>query len=72
MQELADDVALPRADGAAHADLARALEHAGQHDVHDADAADQQRDRRDGHHHDVEDALRALLLGEQFGGHDDA
>ena len=40
-QELADDVALARADGAADADLARPLHDAGEHDVHDADAADQ-------------------------------
>ncbi len=51
---------------APQADLWRALHHARQHDVHDADAADQQRNRRERHHHDVEDALGALLLGEQL------
>src|SRR3954469_18817888 len=65
-QELPDAVTLPRADGAADADLARPLQPAGQHDVHDPDAADQQRDRRDRHHHHLEDALRAALLGQQF------
>ena len=70
-QELADDVALARADRAADADLARPLEDARQHDVHDPDAADEQRDRRDRHHHHLEDPLRAPLLGEQLGRRDD-
>ena len=41
-------VALARADGEADADLARALGDADQHDVHDADAADEKADRGDG------------------------
>ena len=63
-------VAPPRADRPAHADLARPLEDAGEHDVHDADAADEQRDRRDRDHHQLEDPLRAALLGQQLGRHD--
>src|SRR5664280_3298367 len=46
-QELADDVAASGADRLANADLARALRDAHQHDVHDPDAADEQRDRGD-------------------------
>ena len=61
--------ACARPDGAAHADLARPLEHRGQHDVHDADAADQQRDAGDAAHHDVEQALRLPALLEQRLGH---
>jgi hypothetical protein len=38
-QELAQDVAPPRAQGLAHADLADALGHRDEHDVHDHDAA---------------------------------
>ena len=54
-QELHEDVPLMRADGQPDADLARALGHRDQHDVHDADAADQQADGGDraehaGHH----------------------
>ncbi len=47
-QELTQDVAPACADGQAHADLAGSFRHAHQHDVHDADAADDQRDRPDG------------------------
>ena len=59
-QELRDDVALLGAQRAANADLARPLGHGGQHDVHDADAADQQRDARDQHQQQVEHHLQAL------------
>ena len=45
-QELQQDLAPPRAERLAHADLARALLHVHEHDVHDADAADGQRDAR--------------------------
>ena len=41
------DVAAVRADGHADADLARALGHAHEHDVHDPDAADEERDAGD-------------------------
>ena len=60
-----------RADGPADADLARPLEHRGQHDVHDADAAHQQRDAGDGAHDDVEQALGLAALRQQRLGHDD-
>ncbi|MPL92315.1 hypothetical protein SDC9_38413 [bioreactor metagenome] len=46
-QKLPDDVAAPRADRHAHADLAGALGHRDQHDVHHPDAADDERDHRD-------------------------
>ena len=69
--ELREDVAGAGADGAADADLARPLEHRGQHDVHDPDAADEQRDAGDRAHDDVEDALRLPALLEQRLGHHD-
>ena len=47
-QELQQHLALQRADREADADLARALGHRHEHDVHDADAADEQADRGDG------------------------
>ena len=47
-QELPEDVAPPRPDREPDADLARALGHGHEHDVHDADAADQQGDAGDG------------------------
>jgi len=46
-EELKEDVALPCADRFADPDLAGALGHRDEHDVHDADPADQQRDRGD-------------------------
>jgi len=39
---------------------------------HDADAADKKRDGSDSDHDGVEHLFGALLLGEQFGGNDDA
>ena len=71
-EELADDIEAAGADGAADADFAGALHDGGEHDVHDADAADEQRDGGDRHHDVSEDGLRALLLGEQGGGDGDA
>ncbi len=62
-------VAVGRADGLADADLADALGDAGEHDVHDADAADEQADGRDdaAAHARVADGggdvLRPVLLG---------
>ena len=51
-QELEQDRRRPRADRLAQADLARALGDRDEHDVHDPDAADEQRDPDDaaGHH----------------------
>ena len=46
-QELKQDVAAAGADRHADADLARPLGDADEHDVHDADAADEQRDAGD-------------------------
>ena len=69
--ELADDVPAPGPHGAAHANLASALENGRQHDIHDADAADKQRDGSDGHHDGVEKLLSALLLGEELCRDDD-
>ena len=46
--ELHQDVVRPRADRLAQADLAGPLGDAHEHDVHDADAADQERDGGDG------------------------
>ena len=43
-QKLPDDIFSPRADRFADADLVRALGDADQHDVHHADAADEQPD----------------------------
>jgi hypothetical protein len=48
-QELQQDVARLGADRHANPDLARPFGHRDEQDVHDADAADQQRDRRDAH-----------------------
>ena len=68
-QELTNNVGLACTDGAANTDFARALEHRGQHDVHDADAADQQRDAGDTDHDDGEDlnCVRLLLLQQPAG-----
>ena len=57
--ELRQDIALARPDRLAHADLARALGDADEHDVHDADATDQQRDRGN---HEQEDLVRLLRV----------
>ena len=45
-EELGDDVLPLGAEGPADADLAGAFGDGGEHDVHDADAADEQRDAR--------------------------
>ena len=58
-------------DGASDADLARALGDAGEHDVHDADAADEQRDARHGTEDKVVGELCLARVFEQFVGHDD-
>src|SRR5688572_103588 len=70
-EELVQDVLLRGAERAPHADLLDALQHRREHDVHDPDAADDQRDRRDGAEHDVEDRLGALLLLQQQLGYGD-
>ena len=65
-QELLDDVAAARAEGAADADLAGALGDRRQHDVHDPDPADQERDAGDRAQHQVEDPLGRLGLLQQL------
>src|SRR5687768_7188218 len=70
-EELREDVPLAGAERAPHADLADALEHRGEHDVHDPDATDDERDRGDGAEDDVEDRLRPLLLLEEELGNGD-
>ena len=47
---------------AADADFAGAFEHRGEHDIHNADTADQQRDAGDAAHDDIEDLLGLLAL----------
>ena len=70
-QELQADVARPGADRLAQADLPGPLAHRDQHDVGDADAADQQRDPGDRGQHAGEDAqdvaehAEDLLLGDR-------
>src|ERR1043165_1978332 len=61
-EELQQDVAAPRADGLADADLPRPLRHGDEHDVHDADAADEKGNADDRAH----DYGRR---GERFGDH---
>ena len=70
-QELPGNVAALGTQGAADADLAGALGHRRQHDVHDADAAHHQRDRGDGPEHQREDLLRLLGLLQQVQRHRD-
>src|SRR5579862_3607860 len=60
-KELGQDVPRSGADGHADADLPRPLSDADQHDVHDADASDEERDGSDGREEGREDG-RALLL----------
>src|SRR5947208_3764434 len=60
-QDLPDDVAAARAEGLSQPDLARALAHHHQHDVHDHDAADDERQRHDADEHG-EDALGGGLI----------
>ena len=48
-QELHRDIALFGSEGAANADFTRSFRHGREHDVHDADAADQQRYRGNQH-----------------------
>ena len=56
-EELAEDVGAPRAERLADADLARPLGDGDEHDVHDADPADEQRDRGDGGEQHREDVV---------------
>ena len=56
-----------RADGKPQADLARAFGDRDEHDVHDADAADDQRHRRDRAQQNRHHLRRRLLGGEHLG-----
>ena len=53
-QELQQDRAAPRAERLADADLPRPLGHRHEHDVHDADAADRQRQHADEAEHQLQ------------------
>ena len=65
-----EDVAPPRTDGLADPDLARPFRHRYEHDVHDADAADEERDSHDCAHDQrrgiqrFRDQLQNLFLGQ--------
>ena len=65
-EELGDDIAAFGSERAADTDLARALGHAGEHDVHNADAADEQRNGGYRAEHDVENLLGPFGPLEQF------
>src|SRR5262249_18775241 len=71
-QELTYDIRLACTDCAPDTDFARSLEHSGEHDVHDADTAHQQRNARDTDHDNAEDHLRLLALFQQAGGNHDS
>ena len=61
-KELTDDVALARADRHADADFSCALGNGHEHDIHDADAADQKRDACDAAAEQRHQVARGLLL----------
>src|SRR5262245_56527145 len=67
-QELADDVAFAGADGLADADLAGAFGDADEHDVHHADAADQQAHGRDGDREQTDAGRDSVELFDNFVG----
>jgi hypothetical protein len=62
-QELREDVEAAGADGLANADLAGALGHRDEHDVHDPNAADDERHRRDSadEHRDLAGGLTVMV-----------
>ena len=55
------------ADRPTDPDLPGPFHHGRQHNVHDADSADQQRDSGNAHHDDLKDQLRLTLLLEEVG-----
>src|SRR5271163_4564978 len=69
--KLSNDVRLLCTHCAAKTNLSCALKDTGQHNVHDSDTSNEQRDGRDRDHDGIEQTLRALLLGEKFGGNND-
>ena len=65
-EELQQDVVTAGAERLAHADFARPLGDGDEHDVHDDDAADDERNAGDGHDHDAEviqDVAQQILEG---------
>ena len=60
--ELNHDVPSLGADRAADADLARPFRHRDEHDIHDADARGQQRDRADNDHADAHGHRKSVEL----------
>src|SRR5262249_16853309 len=66
-EELGADVTFGSAQGAAQADLGAAFEDGDDHDVGDADGADEQRDRAEAEEQAVEGAF-GLGLGDEGGG----
>ena len=64
-EELGPDLAPGGAKGAAQPDLLTALKHGDDHDVGDADRADQQRDRAEAEEQGVERSLDVGLGGER-------
>jgi hypothetical protein len=60
-----------RAPMARRTPISRPLEDTREHDIHDAGAADQQRDGREGDHDDVEDTFGALLFGQELRRHNE-
>ena len=65
-EELENDVPLLGAQGATDADFPGAFRNAGKHDVHDADAAHQQRYSGDGAENGVKNLLGSFRLTQQF------
>jgi hypothetical protein len=65
-QKLSQNVAHLRADGLAQSNFSRPLTDRHQHDIHNADAAHDQRDRSHSREHDRHDARRCLLRGEEL------
>ena len=71
-KKLRGDIALTCSQGAADADFAGSLGDRREHDVHDPDPADQERNPRDRAENEVEDPLRGLGFFEEFQRHGDA
>ena len=70
-EELAEDVALAGPEGAADGDFAAALGDGDEHDVHDADSPDDQRDAAHRAEQQGEDSHLRLHPGDEFLGGDD-
>ncbi len=68
VEELDADVALGGAQGAAQPDFGAAFEHADEHDVADADGADEQGDRAEAEEQAVQRAFGVGLGDQRVGG----